>query len=297
MRQSRFETCPGPLRVAVATALLGLAAGAAQGGAALAQDRPADTDLQAVEQRGREIALYLKASSKAAERLKREGSGIAPPDQTVVIKGRDGWRVVFLKSPGPATGQKGPLVLAETGFDPTSGEVGNLSPVVPPKAAPGSTLAYIRALETARTAASGRQEAKPPLDEAVVKETDGTFLVYLKSSIESDWLVRAGDDLVVRVSSNGRQVVSIDPLHSEPTALHLGERPPGQPTLHTHKKGDLPAPTDVAIVLLHPGLAPHLVLTPRYMFRIDAEGHVTYLGPNPAPPAPVATSGGAGGAP
>jgi hypothetical protein len=277
--------------------LLGWATGAARGGAALAQDRPPDADLQLVEQRGREIAFYIMASSKAAERLKREGSAIATPDQTLVVNGREGLRVLFLKNPDPATGQKGFLVLAETGFDPTSGDVGNLSPVVPPKTAPGITLAYTRALDTARGAAASRPEAKPPFDEAVIKEADGTFLVYLKTRLEAAWLVRAGDDLVVRVSSNGRQAVSIDALHSEAAALPLAERPPGQPTLHEHKKGDLPTPTDVAIILLHPNLAPHLVLTPRYMFRIDAQGHITFLGPSPSRTAPPAATGRGGGAP
>ena len=80
------------------------------------------------------------------------------------------------------------------------------------------------------------------------------------------------------------QVLSVEPLHSNATSVALAPRAAGQPTLHTHDQGDLPFPTDVALVLRHRALAPHLVLTPRFMFRIDSEGVVTWLGPNTLPP-------------
>ena len=93
----------------------------------------------------------------------------------------------------------------------------------------------------------------------------------------------------VRVTANGRQVIGSEPYHAGATALPLAPRPPGQPTLHMHGEEDLPSPTDVAMVLLHPELAPHLVMTPHYLFRIDAQGKLTFLGPSPG--------GGAGPAP
>jgi hypothetical protein len=83
------------------------------------------------------------------------------------------------------------------------------------------------------------------------------------------------------VAASGRQVTGVEPLHAgDPVDIPAAGRGPGRPTLHEHATGDLPAPTDVARVVLRPDIAPHLVLTPLFMFRLDARGGVTYLGPN-----------------
>jgi hypothetical protein len=89
---------------------------------------------------------------------------------------------------------------------------------------------------------------------------------------------------MARVAASGRQLRSIEGLHAgDPIAVPIPARATGQATLHTHTTGDLPTPTDVALVRIHPALAPHLVMTPRHIFRIDRDGKVTWLGPNAAP--------------
>ena len=60
-------------------------------------DRPPDEALAALQERGRLIALYLKAVDKSAELLKTQGGGATTSDRTVVIPGREGWRVVYLE--------------------------------------------------------------------------------------------------------------------------------------------------------------------------------------------------------
>ena len=91
---------------------------------------------------------------------------------------------------------------------------------------------------------------------------------------------RVGGDLVMTISSAPYQVRAIESLHDMSTIIEIPERPSEELTVHAHLSADLPTATDVALVLRHPDLAPHLVLTPRYMFRIDSEGKIDYLGPN-----------------
>lgn len=276
-------------------------------------DRPSDESLRALQDRGRMIALYLDAVDRGAERWKRQGSEAKPPDRTVVIPDRDGWRVLFLKDltkdPVPAGPKTGMVLLAETSFSPDAREVGDLHVMLPPHAATATAQSYARSLGEAETAVLSRPDAGRPFEDAVIREKDGTFTVYLLSHHEEEGektpqeaqpgSVRFGRDFSIRVAASGRQVLSIEPLHAGATAVPLAPRPAGQPTLHTHDKGDLPTPTDVALVLRNRSLAPHLVLTPRSMFRIDAEGELTWLGPNPVPAAPGAQSPPApgGGAP
>lgn len=287
---------------------------AAATGPALPQDdHPSEESLRLLQERGRTIALYLDAVDRGARRFSLQSGQSKPPDRTIAIVDRDGWRVLFLKDlaidPAPSGPKTGLLLMGDTTFSPDAREVGDLRLMLPPHAATASAQSYARALGQAETAVAALPGAGPPWEDAVVREKDGTFTVYLVShKPDKDEAgtaggppkgVSFGHDFVVRVAASGRQVTSTDLLHTRSTAVPLAPRPAGQPTLHAHEQGDLPTPTDVALVVRNPALAPHLVLTPRSMFRIDAEGGVTWLGANPVPGPPAAQkpAGSAGGMP
>ncbi len=279
-----------------------------------AQDeRPSEEALASLVERGRLIALYLQAVDRAAELLKAQGSNAPRSDRTVVVPEREGWRVVYLEDPAggasPAgTARKGPSIVAETTFSPDSGDVGTLGLSVPPRAVPATIQSYARSLDEAEAATLSRPDGGKPCLDAVLREPDGTFTVYVISqrseegappAAEGAGSVLFGRDFMVRVAAGGRQVLSVERLHDSLATLPLQPRAPGVPLLHAHDKGDLPAPTDVALVLRHRVIAPLLVLTKRFMFRIDREGAVTWLGANPDPkssggtsPTPAAPGGG-----
>jgi hypothetical protein len=275
---------------------------AATGGPAQAQDdHPSEESLRLLQDRGRTIALYLDAVERGAKRFALQSGQSKPPDRTIAIVDRDGWRVLFLKDlaleAAPSGPKKGLLLMGDTSFSPDARDVGDLRLMLPPHAATASAQSYARALGQAETAVAAIPDAGRTFEDAVVREKDGTFTVYLFShkpdkeepAEGSSRSVTLGRDFVVRLAASGRQVTSTDRLHSTPTAVSMAPRPAGQPTMHTHQEGDLPTPTDVALVVRNPALAPHLVLTPRSMFRIDAEGGVTWLGANPIPGGAPAT--------
>jgi len=276
-------------------------------------DRPAEEALASVQERGRLIALYFQAVDKAADLLKAQGSGLPASERTVVIPEREGWRVVFLEDParksGPAaTPSKGLVIVAETTFSPDAGEVGALTRIVPPRTAPATIQSYARCLEQAENVIAGRPDGGRPSLEALVREKDGTFTAYVitrpkeesggAAAAGGEESVRFGGDFTIRFAASGRQVLTVEKVHDSLASMSLKPRPPGAPLLHEHDEGDLPAPMDVALVLRHRVLAPLLVLTPRFMFRIDREGAVTWLGPNPNPkPAASPAPPGRAGAP
>ena len=267
-----------------------------------AEERPADETLRAIAERGRLIAGYVQAVSKARDLLAKQGVGIAPPDSLVATLDHDLWTIAFLRDPprdeSPGMPRRGTLLLGAADYSESTGEAGTLRSMVPPQTAPATLVSYGRALKVAETAAADRATGTPKEhDASIVRERDGSFTIYLIPRPEDPSKVPFGTDLVVRVAANGRQLQTLDPLHTEGTEVPLAGRAAGRPTLHIHKSGDLPTPTDVALVLLHTGLAPHLVLTPHFIFRIDAEGTITYLGPNQTTPAPPAGAPGATPAP
>lgn len=275
---------------------------AASAGPALAQDdRPSEESLRLLQERGRTIALYFDAVDRGLKRFNLQSGQSKPPDRTVAIVDREGWRVLFLRDlalePATTGPKKGLLLMGETSFSPDAREVGDLRLMLPPHPAAASAQSYARALGEAETAVAAVPDTARPFEDAVVREKDGTFTVYLyarkpdkeEPAAGSSGSVTFGRDFVVHVATSGRQVTSVDLLHTRPTAVPLMPRPAGQPTMHSHQEGDLPTPTDVALVVRNPVLAPHLVLTPRSMFRIDAEGAVTWLGANPVQGASPAT--------
>ncbi|HKB08770.1 MAG TPA: hypothetical protein VKF61_10870 [Candidatus Polarisedimenticolia bacterium] len=271
-------------------------------------DRPREEELAALQERGRQIALYLGAVDGAENLMRAQGG--APADRIVAIPDREGWRVVYLGpsegTPAPATAsRKGPSIVAETTFSPDSGEFGNLRPLVPPKVAPSNIQSYVRCLEEGESATLSRPDGGRPLKEAIVRESDGTFSVYVISqrpeeAVPAPVAGRAesallGRDFLVKFGVNGKQLLTTERLHESVATLSLFPRAPGAPLVHEHDKGDLPTPTDIALVLRYPVLAPLLVLTPRFMFRVDKAGTVTWLGANPNPkPASSAAPPGTG---
>jgi hypothetical protein len=86
------------------------------------------------------------------------------------------------------------------------------------------------------------------------------------------------------VTADGTHLTEFAPTHGPGEAVDVAPGDGTTPTLHTHASVDLPTATDVAQVIDHPGVAPHLVLTPHWMFRITADGVITWLGPNAVPP-------------
>jgi len=182
-------------------------------------------------------------------------------------------------------------------FNQTVGELGAIRIAVPPRTLTAAVASYARALDVAETTVAGNPGVRPPIESSVFRETDGSFTVYLKSKGDDPALARFGGDVRVRVATTGRQLLEIEALHGESAVVSRAPRPAGAPTIHEHAPADLPSPTDIAEILRDPALAPLLALTPRWMFRVDAQGNVTFLGSNPAASAPAQSPAPAPGQP
>jgi len=251
-----------------------------------ASGRPTEADLQAITDGGRRIATYHEAITRSRAALAQR-----QPDQAearAVAVDRNGvTHVIFLRRDQVGPEARGWVPIADATWQPRAGEVASLVMLDKPKPPAADVTQHLRALEAARGAAAAKSGGPPPpYDEAVFKEPGATaYVVYLQTRPERADAARFGSDARFRISGDGLQVMEMLPLHAETTTVAVPARAGASPTLHSHTQGDLPAETDVAVVLEHPALAPHLVLTPRHMFRIEADGHISWLGPNAVPPA------------
>jgi hypothetical protein len=250
-----------------------------------AKARPSDDELLAITLEGRRIAAYHEAIAAAQKRLEKE-TDLHDRPHTVVVERGGATHVVFVVRGSKGDEIKGFMLLADAVFVARAHEVAKLDVYDPPKAVPADAQTMLRALEVAHTGSQAQAAvAKPPFNEAIFREKGGTFTVYLQSRTGNRAAWRFGSDLKVKVSGDGNQVLDITPLHGPGEAVDV---PPGdgkKPTLHNHVHGDLPTSTDVAMVLENPLLAPHLVMTPAWIMRIEADGALTWLGRNEVPPA------------
>ncbi|HZN03459.1 MAG TPA: hypothetical protein VFD06_07695 [Candidatus Polarisedimenticolia bacterium] len=284
MRQSSF--------VMAAAACVGLLAAPASlvraqaAGAPPAAARPTDAELQAITDGGKRIAAYHEAVARcrAALAQRQPDLGEAPG---VMVERNGVMHVFLLRREEVGKDTRGLVAVADATWQPRAGEVASLVLLDQSKSPPADVIGHLRALAAARSAAAARAGGPPaPYDEAVFREKGAVaYVVYLQTRPDRTDAARFGSDLKLRLSGDGMQVGEMLPLHDATSLVAVPERPGASPTLHSHAQGDLPTETDVAVVLDHPALAPHLVLTPRHMFRIESDGRILWLGPNTVRPA------------
>jgi hypothetical protein len=265
------------------------APGSAPGAAAPGADRPVDDALRAVETEGRRIATYLQAIDKARKQAREKIPDMLEGIRTVVVNRSGTWHVVFLRQVITAGVTKGLMAVADAVFNPRAGDLTAFQAFDPPRASPSDAQAAVRAGDSSISRAQQGLPGGTSFDEMMLRDGQGPWTVYLLRRPNVAGTVSIGGDFVVTVSPDGNQVIDIKPIHDKSVGDSVSLAKSASPTLHMHPTGDLPTATDVAMVLVHPTLAPHLVLTPRWMFRIEEGGTITYLGPNSVPP--VASGG------
>ncbi|HEV8199668.1 MAG TPA: hypothetical protein VGS03_06580 [Candidatus Polarisedimenticolia bacterium] len=250
---------------------------------------PTGEELQTISENGRRIAAYHEAVTKTRAALAPQHPEVA--EARAVVVDRNGVPHVFFFHRDETGPQPRWVLIADVVYQSRAGEVGATVFPDPAKAPPADAVTHLRAIEAARAGVVAKPGGPTgPWDEAVFKEkTGGAYMVYLQTQAAPN-TARFGSDARLRISGDGMQVGEMTVLHVETTAVPVPARAGASPTLHSHPQGDLPTDTDVAMVVDHPTIAPHLILTPHHMFRIESDGRVSYLGPNAVPPA--ASGGG-----
>ena len=253
-------------------------------------DRPADEMLRAVETEGRRIATYREAIDKARAQAREKNPDLLEGTRMVVVNRSGTWHVVFLRQVTTAGVTKGLMAVADAVFNPRAGDLSAFQAFDPPRASPSDAQAALRAGDSSISRGQQGLPGGTTFEETMMRDGQGPWTVYLLRRPTVPGTVSIGGDFVATVSPDGTQVTDIKPIHDKSVGDSVPLAKSVSPTLHMHPSGDLPTATDVAMVLEHPALAPHLVLTPRWMFRIEESGAITYLGPNSVPPV---ASGGA----
>lgn len=140
-------------------------------------------------------------------------------------------------------------------------------------------LTFARAIKIAANEITEPQV--PRYNPSVFREIDGTITVYFLPGNTQEGIVLIGGEYKVSVSSDGKRVLNSRKVHN--SILRMQEHPADpddKPAggYHTHVLGDLPEETEVAVLRLHPTLAPHIIVGEKWTFGVDKEGKVFLMG-------------------
>jgi len=243
------------------------------------KEPPSKEEMAAIARRGKDLAEYDAAAWHASDALQmtkpREGTVV----RYIARKSDKGWSVAFGRYDEK---EKAFLIAyrANPGDKPNTFKVEELMPAVKEKT---FFLAADRAIDSAlKDFVEHFEGEQRPYNVAVLPAHEGRFWVYLYPAPTKVGIWPLGGDARYLVSADGSKIESKRQLHKSV----LENKPPDGDLennkqvagVHTHVLDDAPEDTDVFHVLTRKPAVPEVVLTKRFVFQVDPDGSVKYVG-------------------
>jgi hypothetical protein len=238
---------------------------------------PPPKELAAITDRGRDLAGYDAAawhgSDAVQARQPKEGSVV----RYIARKTDKKWVVAFGR-----LDEKGEKFL--TAYEATQGskpEVFDVKEITPPKEDKEFFLSAAKAIDTSlKDFVEHFEGEQRPYNVAVLPAEKGQVWVYLVPAPTKPNVWPLGGDVRYLISSDGLKVVSKRRLHKsvievEPPKDKNQQQVAG---MHTHVLDDTPEDTDVFHVLTRKPSVPEVVITNQFVFQVDPDGSIKYVG-------------------
>ena len=250
--------------------------------ASLAQTQPrtpTEAELADITARGSALAAYDFASwhgTDAVMALKPANGSIVRYIARATPKG---WVVAF----GRLTAARDTFLVAyeavrnvQTGkFEGFTG-VAHAKPVV-------DTDYYLRAARAVDTATGDFGAVRRPYNTAAIPTPYGNWYVYLFPAPTVAGVWPLGADTRYLISADGRTILEKRRLHN--SVIEFGAQLKAAPAgsqleagSHTAVLADIPEDTDVFHVLIRTPKVPEYVMTDHFVYRIDTDGKINFLG-------------------
>lgn len=230
------------------------------------EKRLSEENIARIEKRGAQIADYERAVIKAKDLLLARNPDKKKAKIYIAINDDEGWTVYF----GEILRDKNQFKVASTYSCPSRSFE---------KMEAGQNIKFKSKtiLQLAKAVKLTLQSIKAEFSEYNVKvfrEKNGLITVYLTPKNENPNVILIGGDVKLSVSSDGTEILRTTMLHKSVLEIPF----PGEDsrTFHTHVLSDLPTETDVALILLNPQFAPHLIIGQKWMSEIDANGKINF---------------------
>ena len=236
---------------------------------------PVFDEARAIEARGRLIAEYELVLRRASELLFSTKAEHMVAGHYFALKKENNWTFYF-----GSLAEGDHVFTTRYTFSFKDDAIEKMKEVKTDKTpAPAEVLQLARAVKLALGAVDA---AWPQRRIMAFAEPDASVSVYIVPENEKEDSVLLGGDvkLIISPSPDGLKVAKNEPLHSGtllvPLTVEEGkERAAGY---HLHVTTDLPVETDVALVILHPQLAPHYVVGKKWISKLNPDGTISVLG-------------------
>jgi hypothetical protein len=238
---------------------------------------PAKAELAPITERGRDLAGYDAAAWHASDALQAKRPKEGSIGRYIARKTAKGWVVAFgrLDENGEA------FVIAYEATQGGKPDEFAVKAMTPPTQDTGFFQAASRGIDTALKDFTEHFEGEQrPYNVAVLPAPKGQVWVYLMPAQTKAGVYPLGGDARYLVSADGKQVVEKRQLHK--SVIEYG--PPKDKAqqqvagVHTHVLDDTPEDTDVFFVLTRKPTVPEMVVTKQFVFQVDPDGDIQYVG-------------------
>ena len=241
------------------------------------KEPPSKEELAAITDRGRDLAGYDAAAWHASDAVQakqpKEGSVV----RYIARKIDKRWVVAFGR-----LDEKGEKFLIA--YEATQGDkpdVFDVKEMTPPKEDTGFFLSAAKAIDTSlKDFVEHFEGEQRPYNVAVLPAEKEQVWVYLVPAPTKPNVWPLGGDVRYLISADGTKIVSKRQLHKsvievEPPKDKNNQQVAG---MHTHVLDDTPEDTDVFHVLTRKPSVPEMVITKQFVFQVDPDGSIKYVG-------------------
>jgi len=243
------------------------------------KEPPTTQELAAISDRGRDLAGYDAAAWHASDAVQakqpKEGSVVRYIARKIDKK----WVVAF----GRLDEKQERFLIAYQATQGNKPDLFDVREMTPPKEDTAFYLSAAKAIDTAlKDFVEHFEGEQRPYNVAVLPAEKGQVWVYLVPAQTKGAVYPLGGDARYLISADGRKVVAKRQLHKSVIEYEQPKDKADQQVqvagVHTHVLDDTPEDTDVFFVLTRKPSVPEMVLTKHFVFQVDHDGTIKYVG-------------------
>lgn len=238
---------------------------------------PTREELAAIATRGRNLAGYDAAAWHASDALQKRQPKEGTVARYIARKTDKGWVVAF----GRLDEAKASFLIAYRASQGDKPDEFQVEEVTPPAKDTTFFLAAAKAIDTAlEDFVEHYQGERRPYNVAVLPAEKDQFWVYLVPAPTKAGVWPLGNDVRYLISADGAKIMAKRQLHKSIIEVQPPEDKANKQVagIHTHVLDDTPEDTDVFHVLTRKPAVPEMVVTSQFVFEVDPDGDVKYIG-------------------
>ena len=237
---------------------------------------PSAAALAAITARGRALAEYDAAAGRGSNAVLALGTLGPQVNRYIARKTEAGWEVVF----GRSSASKDTFFVSYEARKRGDDGYYSAEALPAPRADTGFYARAGRAIDVALEDFRGELR---PYTMAVIPADGGEWWVYFTPAQTKSGVYPVGADSRYRMSEDGRTILERRRMHK--SVIEFGETEPaqgeeegGRAEVRVSVLADVPEDTDVSHVLARSPSVPQLIVTSAFVYRIDVDGSITYVG-------------------